>query len=833
MAVNLFKVSDFVVGAITIQGVDNEDSGYYKNASILRLPTYSPTIICNYNFFIAYYDSDYNFIERDNYDAYYVATIPSTARYYRLMFVKAVFDLHSSQIICTLGDTIPDEADFTPDIPDSSTTPLKQPYIPTGKFKFWAQKVLPTVYDDSLSYYEVLTKLVRFLNDVIDNVDALNESVDNTNSAFVDLQTYVNTTKDELITTYNELQDFVNDYFDSLDVQSEINYKLDQMAEGGELTNLIAPIIPSYVTGWLTENVDPVGSAVVVDASLSIEGAAADAERTGRVKRTVRELETSVYDVMNYTPGNLIKSNDFVEGTITLSGEESANSNYYRNNSYLRLPDGAETLICNYNWLICYYDKDYNFISRDNVNGNQTSSVPSTAEFYRMIFAKNVFDAHSSNLMCVEGSSIPPSYVAYSEHFNMPIEVRIAYGDKSDNLFIVDDFEYGAISGSGSPSETTAYMRNIHFHVLDKYNTVFSNYNYFICFYDVNQNFISRVQQDANNSVNIPVNAYYYKLLFATNVYKYHKNNISVRYTRAEKEHNCNIKGKHFWIYKFGGNGNDWCFVHTPSTYDPTRKQPYPFVICNHGNNTNMDGSPEQACWTARTMYMPVGEADASLDQIETSDSSLWYSNPTIEALLEAGYVVCGCQNYSDSLYGNEECRDACVDFYNHMVNNYNVNAQACFMIGASNGALTSINAAYYLGGKVRAMIFQYPLTCLVNQYFAHPEHQSSIRAAYGIAISDPTEAQLIEATKTHDVLHTNIVNGIRTDMFPAVKFYYSLTDTVTPAIANSIPMYNMLINSTKIAEYVQVDSDGVTREHGNIKHFDPTGFVNFFNKFI
>lgn len=34
-------------------------------------------------------------------------------------------------------------------------------------FKFWCQKVLPLVYEDSLSYYEVLCKVTDYLNDVI------------------------------------------------------------------------------------------------------------------------------------------------------------------------------------------------------------------------------------------------------------------------------------------------------------------------------------------------------------------------------------------------------------------------------------------------------------------------------------------------------------------------------------------------------------------------------------------------------------------------------------------------------------------------------------------
>lgn len=36
-------------------------------------------------------------------------------------------------------------------------------------FRFWCQKVLPLVYDDSLSYYEVLCKVAKYINDLIDS----------------------------------------------------------------------------------------------------------------------------------------------------------------------------------------------------------------------------------------------------------------------------------------------------------------------------------------------------------------------------------------------------------------------------------------------------------------------------------------------------------------------------------------------------------------------------------------------------------------------------------------------------------------------------------------
>lgn len=36
---------------------------------------------------------------------------------------------------------------------------------------FWSQKVLPLVYDESLSYYEVLNKTIDKLNDVIEIIN--------------------------------------------------------------------------------------------------------------------------------------------------------------------------------------------------------------------------------------------------------------------------------------------------------------------------------------------------------------------------------------------------------------------------------------------------------------------------------------------------------------------------------------------------------------------------------------------------------------------------------------------------------------------------------------
>lgn len=47
------------------------------------------------------------------------------------------------------------------------------------RFRFWCYKVLPLVYDDSLSYYEVLCKVVDYINKLIEQDKVFGEEVEN------------------------------------------------------------------------------------------------------------------------------------------------------------------------------------------------------------------------------------------------------------------------------------------------------------------------------------------------------------------------------------------------------------------------------------------------------------------------------------------------------------------------------------------------------------------------------------------------------------------------------------------------------------------------------
>ena len=67
-----------------------------------------------------------------------------------------------------------------------------------AEFRFWCQKVLPTVYDDSLSYYELLCKVVNALKVEAEAVLELGENVDNYDNSVQEYLKTVNEYKAEV-----------------------------------------------------------------------------------------------------------------------------------------------------------------------------------------------------------------------------------------------------------------------------------------------------------------------------------------------------------------------------------------------------------------------------------------------------------------------------------------------------------------------------------------------------------------------------------------------------------------------------------------------------------
>ena len=73
-------------------------------------------------------------------------------------------------------------------------------------------------------------------------------------------------------------------------IQDQISKLFNEKVGMAQLQNYVASQLNEDVSTWLNNNVNPVGSAVIVDSSLTVSGAAADAKKTGGLKENLNYI---------------------------------------------------------------------------------------------------------------------------------------------------------------------------------------------------------------------------------------------------------------------------------------------------------------------------------------------------------------------------------------------------------------------------------------------------------------------------------------------------------------------------------------------------------------
>ena len=121
------------------------------------------------------------------------------------------------------------------------------------KFRRFVIQNFPFIEEDfdALTDYGLICKIVEFLNTVIESQNGLIKDMS------------------ELETAFSTLKNYVDNYFDNLDVQEEINNKLDKMAEDGTLEEIIGLYLNSAaVWGFDTVN-DMVNAPNLINGSFA------------------------------------------------------------------------------------------------------------------------------------------------------------------------------------------------------------------------------------------------------------------------------------------------------------------------------------------------------------------------------------------------------------------------------------------------------------------------------------------------------------------------------------------------------------------------------------
>lgn len=102
-------------------------------------------------------------------------------------------------------------------------TPLSQ------KFGFYINKVLPLVYDESLSYYEVLCKLAEYMNEMFRTQEGFNKAVEE-----------IGLRQEQVEKDFAELKETVKD---------DIDYMMDELdkVKNGDYISLYLDSIQGYL----------------------------------------------------------------------------------------------------------------------------------------------------------------------------------------------------------------------------------------------------------------------------------------------------------------------------------------------------------------------------------------------------------------------------------------------------------------------------------------------------------------------------------------------------------------------------------------------------------
>lgn len=322
--------------------------------------------------------------------------------------------------------------------------PTRGNFTELKPFRYWCMKILPLTYDDSLSYYELLCKVVDALNKSMEDIETLNGDVT------------------AMYTAFDELQGYVNNYFDNLDISEEVNARLDEMVESGEFDRIVEECVGTLIediqneaeaildnvtesseqaiseidaradtaisnvenvanteinnvresaqnsinsvtrhanetikrveqsividtgevaTGWLEANISPATSGAI-DKTLTVESAMADAKSTGERTIGVSNNKENVK-----LTGNLVRPSVVVAGYYDPqeNGKEKDNitgQNYKRDQTYYVIND-EQKFIASFTAFVVFYNSQYQVVDSFAATPEVAYNIPATSKYIR------------------------------------------------------------------------------------------------------------------------------------------------------------------------------------------------------------------------------------------------------------------------------------------------------------------------------------------------------------------------------------------------------------------------------------------------------------------
>ena len=279
---------------------------------------------------------------------------------------------------------------------------------------------------DGLTQYELLCKIVEKLNAVITQTNTQTENIEKLEEAFTTLKNYV------------------DNYFNNLDVQTEINNKLDEMATSGELEAIIASYLNTQaVRGFSTLNDLKNATGLITGAICQTSG-----------KNNYKDGLGSLYRIRNITNEDVVDNDNLVAITsdvslvaekitnnirnaYTTSDTETYSCNYLNNiinnsDTLYENTDGTtgnvslSKSITNYDYLdIVYGDNTRKMVQRIATNSTIFNLSRQIIDTDKNLFFRNAQYTLSSNSISVQYFN---AYTIYATNNNIVFETSTASG---------------------------------------------------------------------------------------------------------------------------------------------------------------------------------------------------------------------------------------------------------------------------------------------------------------------------------------------------------------------------------------------------------------------
>lgn len=179
---------------------------------------------------------------------------------------------------------------------------VKYDYKKLTPFKWFVLQNFPFIEADfdAITNYQLFCKVVEYLNKTIESMNTTGEVVEEFTQKFIDLQ------------------NFVNDYFNNLDVQDEINNKLDQMTQSGELSNLIKPYLDN-LTNNVNQNINALNNKIDTILTLTPQAVNSVDAMTDKSKLylNIADGYWYYYNGSSFVQGGLYQSPNIPDNSIT------------------------------------------------------------------------------------------------------------------------------------------------------------------------------------------------------------------------------------------------------------------------------------------------------------------------------------------------------------------------------------------------------------------------------------------------------------------------------------------------------------------------------------